>query len=110
MPVAHQTLTPLTVSPGGALILAGIVPAHHPIRLADQRAHAQISRGTFPFPLITLGGGRRRHLVRIVDVEQTLARLAQHAVEAAPNLPTPAPTKRGRGRPRKVARHAGIVR
>ncbi len=112
MPAAQfpHSFTPLTVSPGGALLLAGIVSADRSIRMADKCAHAQICRGTFPFPLITLAGGRRRHLVRIVDIEQTLARLVQHAADATPNVPMPEPVKRGRGRPRKIARRAEAVR
>ena len=108
MPAAQlpHSFTPLTVSPGGALLLAGIVPSHHSVRMADKCAHQQICRGTFPFPLITLAGGRRRHLVRIVDVEQTLARLVQHAADATPSVVTPAPMRRGRGRPRKLERGA----
>ena len=108
MPASQHSFTPLTVSPGAALILAGILPVDRPIRLADKCAWAQICRGTFPFPLITLMGGRRRHLVRIVDIEQTLARLAgctaasQH-VGASDEVSA----KRGRGRPRKTER--GVV-
>lgn len=110
MPAAQHSFTPLTVSPGGALILAGIVPADRSIRMADKCAWAQICRGTFPFPLITLDAGRRRHLVRIVDIELTLARLVQHAADATPHKQTPAPVKRGRGRPRKIARGAEAIR
>lgn len=109
MPAAQlpHSFTPLTVSPGGALLLAGIVPSHHSVRMADKCAHQQICRGTFPFPLITLAGGRRRHLVRIVDVEATLARLAGCASTSnqihASDVVT---AKRGRGRPRKPERGA----
>ena len=102
----QSPIRPLTVSIGGALILSGLLPADHPIRQADKAAHAQICRGSFPFPVITLDGSRRRHLVRIVDIEQTLARLVQRTEDATPNVPTPAQIKRGRGRPRKIERGA----
>lgn len=99
-------IRPLTVSIGGALILAGLLPSNHPIRQADKTAHAQVVKGVFPFPMITIAGSKRRYLVRVVDVEQTLAHLVQRSKDLTPHVPMPVPTKRGRGRPRKVVRQA----
>lgn len=106
-PAVSGLLTPLTVSIGGALILAGLLSRDHSMRQADKAAHAQICRGTYPFPVITLSGSKRRHLVRVVDVESTLARLA--GSEGATHLDAlhqDDAVKRPRGRPRKAARDA----
>lgn len=108
--LSYVEFRPLTVSIGGALILAGLLPPGHSLRQADKTAHAQIRRGTFPFPLVIFPDLKRRLLVRVVDVESTLARLAERVVDVAPKVIAPAPMKRGRGRPRKVARQVEVGR
>lgn len=79
----------ISVKPGEALVLAGLAPASTAHRIAAVR----ITRGTYPFPLRSVPGYRRRKVVLISDIEATVRGLAPS------RTPGVAPT---RGRPRKV--------
>lgn len=91
---------PLAVTPGRALIMAGVFDVDHPIDAAEKAASMLMHRGNFPFPVCPLSGTKRKHVVRIVDIEAALAAKAEDAVA----LPPSPLQKRRRGRPRKVSR------
>ena len=80
-------ITPLLVSYEDASHLLGISP---------KTIRNQTSAGTFPIPVLKIGG---RRLLRLADI---------HSFVSAPAAvtPDPAPVKHGRGRPRKIVQQA----
>ena len=74
----------------------------------DNAARKQMSRGTYPFPIATIGG---RRVVLVCDIAAALAAAPVTRVTEAddapaandPAPPDPEPARRRRGRPRKVA-------
>ena len=98
-------VAPLTVTPGQALMIAGLLPPHHDPIAAEKTAYGQISKERYPFPLLRFEGTKRKYLVRIADIESTLAKMPSIAGAHKASALTAAPTtrKRPRGRPRKVA-------
>lgn len=95
----------LAVTPGKALILAGTkVPDKEcTLEQIEVAAYTQIHRGTFPFPCIRLGGGRRNWVVPVEGIRATLAAkllASQQHLQAPPEANQEAPR---RGRRRKVA-------
>lgn len=85
----NATVTPLLVSYDHAAALLGI---------SNKTIRNQICRGSFPLPVVKIGG---RSLIRLADI---------HSFVANPVVAAPDPAKRGRGRPRKiVAVKGGVV-
>lgn len=96
------SIPPLCVSPGRALIVAGLLKPEHAVEAAEKVAYTQIARGTFPFPLISFPSMKRKYLVRFSDIENILAQKPATVSTAAEALESPRP-RRARGRPRKAA-------
>lgn len=76
-PPGIAPLVPLAVTPGRALIFAGILPPDHPIQLAEAVARAQISRSTFPFRMLPVSNAKTTRLVLIEDVRAWLFQRAE---------------------------------
>lgn len=94
---------PLSVTPGRALILAGLLPEDHLPKRAEKAAASLITRGNFPFPLLPFRGTKRKYVVRVCDIESTLSEMAGSASAMLTSNATITTGKRPRGRPRKSA-------
>ena len=68
------------------------VEAGKSIGLSAGSTYNKLSAGTFPIPIVTIGG---RKMVRVRDLERTIDELPEIA---------PKPKKRGRGAPTKAER------
>jgi hypothetical protein len=85
----------LAVTPAEALVIGGL---SNP-RTAASNARTRIYRGTYPYPLTPApGGGARKYVVLIRDIEATLGLTEDNAFIASPERAEPSHRKRGRPR------------
>jgi hypothetical protein len=106
MPAIASSPTPSAVAAASAAIGGAVVPLGSALErlgwpyLSRSSIHARLLAGTLPVTPRRLGG---RWVVYAMDA----ARLFEAGAPTSGELPVPAPSRRGPGRPRKVAYDAG---
>lgn len=105
MSATHSLQVPiLAVTPAHALVITGLCNP----RTAVSNATTRIGRGTYPYPLtLAPGGGARKYVVLLRDIEAALGLTEIHASAAPPEPTGQRRSKRGRPRLAKTSSRGG---
>lgn len=101
MSATHSLQVPvLAVTPAHALVITGLCNP----RTAVSNATTRIGRGTYPYPLTPApGGGARKYVVLLRDIEAALGLTEIHASAEPPEPAGQHRPKRGRPRLSRTA-------